>query len=379
MTTEFDAARRAAVARGLQLAGRGGQAISAYEDVLAAVPGYHVARREIGLISAERGDDVRAIAELAEYVRAIPLDVRAHHALIEALRRERGDQEPLRRYGLATSDARPLPDVDVCAMLVVRDEVDRLEFTLDYHSSIGVGAFVVIDNGSTDGTAELLAGRPDVHHWTTSGGYRASGAGYAWVAAVLTALGRDGWWMFIDADELLIYPPGDALSLPDLCRTLERESSGGLPALLVDCYPKGPLAASATRRGGDPRSVAPWFDRDWRLGARRRCFPVDDAYLLTKVPLVRWNPTVVIDAGAHVAHGIMLTETRRAALLHFKMLAGMAERSRGERARHDAIIVEHHEVYVRQFDGDPDLAVWDPSASVQYDGPEQLIDLGIIQ
>ena len=143
-------------------------------------------------------------------------------------------------------------------MLVVRDEADRLEFTLDYHSSIGVGAFVVIDNGSTDGTAELLAGRPDVHLWTTSAGYRASGAGYAWVAAVLLALGREGWWMFIDADELLTYPPGDALSLPELCRTLESESSDGLPALLVDCYPLGPLAASADAarlRPADDRSV----------------------------------------------------------------------------------------------------------------------------
>ena len=88
---------------------------------------------------------------------------------------------------------------------------------------------------------------------------------------------------------------------------------------------------------------------------------------------------MVVDAGSHVAHGITLSATRRAALLHFKMLASMAERSRGEHARHDAIIVEHHEVYLQQFDADPDLAVWDPIASVQYEGPEQLVDLGIIQ
>ena len=41
--------------------------------------------------------------------------------------------------------------------LVVRDEADVLEVNLRVHRALGVDAFAVLDNGSTDGTAEILA------------------------------------------------------------------------------------------------------------------------------------------------------------------------------------------------------------------------------
>ncbi len=40
--------------------------------------------------------------------------------------------------------------------LVVRDEADVLEVNLRTHRALGVDAFAVLDNGSTDGTAEIL-------------------------------------------------------------------------------------------------------------------------------------------------------------------------------------------------------------------------------
>jgi hypothetical protein len=40
--------------------------------------------------------------------------------------------------------------------LVVRDEADVLEVNLRAHRALGVDAFAVLDNGSTDGTAEIL-------------------------------------------------------------------------------------------------------------------------------------------------------------------------------------------------------------------------------
>ena len=40
--------------------------------------------------------------------------------------------------------------------LVVRDEADVIEANLRAHRALGVGAFCVLDNGSTDGTAAIL-------------------------------------------------------------------------------------------------------------------------------------------------------------------------------------------------------------------------------
>ncbi len=39
----------------------------------------------------------------------------------------------------------------------------------------------MVDNGSTDGSAELLAGEPDVSLWTTGTSYKASRFGVDWL------------------------------------------------------------------------------------------------------------------------------------------------------------------------------------------------------
>lgn len=40
---------------------------------------------------------------------------------------------------------------------LVKDEVDIIESNIRYHSNIGIDSFVVMDNGSTDGTREILS------------------------------------------------------------------------------------------------------------------------------------------------------------------------------------------------------------------------------
>ncbi len=109
-------------------------------------------------------------------------------------------------------------------------------------------------------------------------------------------------------------------------RLLDAENAEGLPAILVDCYPAGPVAHAVPEQGVDPRRLCEWFDGKWYAkregadpelvwgGVRQRVFPVDEGYLLTKVPLVRWRPDVLIEPGAHLARGITLSRTRRAPL-----------------------------------------------------------------
>src|SRR5918996_1047844 len=47
--------------------------------------------------------------------------------------------------------------------LLVRDEADVLEANLRAHRALGVDQFAVLDNGSTDGTEEILA------RWSAAG------------------------------------------------------------------------------------------------------------------------------------------------------------------------------------------------------------------
>ena len=46
--------------------------------------------------------------------------------------------------------------------VTVRNEIVRLPYFLDYYRRLGAGHFLVVDNGSDDGTHEYLADQPDV-------------------------------------------------------------------------------------------------------------------------------------------------------------------------------------------------------------------------
>src|SRR5690349_14687858 len=50
--------------------------------------------------------------------------------------------------------ARPGP---IAMLMLVRDEVDIIEYNIDFHLRMGIEQFVVTDNGSVDGTRDILA------------------------------------------------------------------------------------------------------------------------------------------------------------------------------------------------------------------------------
>lgn len=63
------------------------------------------------------------------------------------------------RYDLLRSGLEQARHVVIC---VIRDEGHRLAFFLQYYRDLGFEHFICIDNGSTDGTAELLSSFDDV-------------------------------------------------------------------------------------------------------------------------------------------------------------------------------------------------------------------------
>lgn len=63
------------------------------------------------------------------------------------------------RYDLLRNGLKQARHVVIC---VIRDEGHRLAFFLQYYRDLGFEHFICIDNGSTDGTAELLSCFDDV-------------------------------------------------------------------------------------------------------------------------------------------------------------------------------------------------------------------------
>ena len=292
------------------------------------------------------------------------------------------------------------PDA-ILGFVTVRNEMLRLPYFLDYYRNLGVTQFLIVDNASTDGTAQFLARQPDVSLWTTRHSYKLSRFGMDWLGWLQWQYGQDHWCLTVDADELLVYPQCDTCDLRALTTQLDAQNRTAFGALMLDMYPKGPLTETGYEQGQDPVAALGWFDgkgyrhrihpvfcNHWiQGGVRERLFfqtDPDRAPTLNKTPLVKWHWRQVYVTSTHHMLPRQLNrvfdwpakEQLTGALLHTKFLPDIAARSseeldRGQHFENSALYTSY---YQRLIDG-PDL--W-TDASVAYKGWEQLVELGLI-
>jgi glycosyltransferase involved in cell wall biosynthesis len=262
---------------------------------------------------------------------------------------------------------------------VVRDEALRLPALLQYYAHRGVARFFVVDNDSTDGTTDLLLSTPAVHVFRASGRYSQSHFGLTWVRSLLDAYGRNHWCIVVDADEFLVYPGWEHLSMQELCAYLDSESSSAFAALLLDMYSDASICQTQYRAGTDPLTVCPYFDTDtitcvgrWPQllggremhagGMRKRVFGIE--VNLDKVCLFKYRPSMRLHEGMHALGGANFSRAE-GAVLHFKYLLDF-----GDRARIEAMRQEHWENaleykgYAEIMSGRPDLAAYTDASAV---------------
>ena len=168
------------------------------------------------------------------------------------------------RLDLLTPSRRIRPGA-IVALMAVRNEAERLPFLLQYHRALGVDAFAITDNGSTDGTLDYLAGEPDVTLYRTRQSFREAGCGMDWINAMVEAHSEGHWCLFIDADELFTFPHAERLGLRRFCDHLDAGGWQGVFSVMVDMYGEGPVAETACRAGQSFLEACPLFDRDYRL------------------------------------------------------------------------------------------------------------------
>lgn len=290
---------------------------------------------------------------------------------------------------------------DVIAITTLRNEILRMPFFLKFYRERGVKHFLIVDNGSDDGSAELLAEQPDVSVWHTDASYHASRFGVDWMTWLQLRYGHDRWCLTVDADELLVYPQDDHLDIPALAAQLESHGQRAFGALMLDLYPKDALGAQSYHPEQDPREVLQWFDPEgyrssrqvplgnlWvQGGVRERVFFAETperSPTLNKLPLVKWNRRF---AYVNSCHSILPPRLNYAydgpggtqpsgALLHTKFLPEIVSKSETEKQRGEHFNAPaDFDDYYDQLMAAPCL--WH-DGSCQYEGPKQLETLGLI-
>jgi hypothetical protein len=240
----------------------------------------------------------------------------------------------------------------------LRNERIRLPYFLQYYRDLGVEHFLMVDNGSTDGSAEYLAQQPDVSVWSTTASYKRSRFGMDWVMGLLRRYGHGHWCVVVDVDEFLIYPFCETRPLRALTDWLDASQIRAFSAMLLDMYPRGPVEDQPYREGQNPFEIAQWFDsgnyaisRNWAYGnlwiqggPRTRTFFADTpkaAPALNKVPLIRWHRSYAYVSSTHMLlpRGLNLVfdewggEKASGCLLHAKFLDTFAAKASEEMAR----------------------------------------------
>lgn len=322
------------------------------------------------------------------------LRIRRRVLLARAIRKRR----ELRRVTNRTS---AIARGDILAVLCLRNEAVRLPHFLAHYRRLGVRHFLVIDNGSTDGSDQLLADQPDVSLWRTDASYRAARYGLDWTNWLLLRHGHGHWCLTVDADELLIYPNWETRPLPALTRWLDSTGAQSFAAMMLDLYPQGAVAEQEYLAGDDPLAILQWFDAGnyslqvqpgfrnlWiQGGPRARAFFANDprrAPTLNKVPLVKWHWRYAYVNSTHTILPALLNgvfdetggEATSGVLLHTKFLHTIVEKSREEQARRQHFAdPTRYQDYYRDLIAAP---VLHNAASTRFTGWRQLESLGLI-
>ena len=144
--------------------------------------------------------------------------------------------------------------MQICGLMMVRNEVDIIRINILHHLALGIDHFLIVDNGSSDGTdlvLQELSQNPCVR-WTRYNGL-------FWQSKITTELAREAylrgadWVVPIDADEFWYAPGGDFRTV------LERSTAGAVEVEIVNFVQRrDQLQASPeallhmTRRPPDP-------------------------------------------------------------------------------------------------------------------------------
>lgn len=284
------------------------------------------------------------------------------------------------------------PD-DVLVIVVVRNGASYVDAYVEHHQRMGAAHIVALDNGSTDGTIDLLRAHAGVTVLQTDAPYATYENTMKRYLAERFSAGR--WNLTADIDEHFDYPGSDRLPLSGFLRYLNAHRFSAVAAQLLDLFAAHPIADARDEPGGSLLDRYPYYDTsavdrrpyewsdtpapDVRMhwgGIRRTRFGTDNG--LTKAALVLMNGRVRPFVNWHHATGARVADVT-GLLRHFPFTSNFRAKVADavDSGRYGTTTTNEYEKYGAQLQRHPDLSLLTPTAQ-RYAGLQPLLDDGFI-
>jgi len=147
---------------------------------------------------------------------------------------------------------------DVIVISVMRNGEPWLESFLAHHRLMGIKHFVILDNGSTDQSIEVLSRQADVTLLASSVPY------HAYENTMKRYLAnkycRDRWCLCVDVDEQFDFPGSAHASLHALIGYLDQRGFNAVITQMLDMFSDGPISEARIRPGIGLCLQYPFYD-----------------------------------------------------------------------------------------------------------------------
>ncbi len=121
-------------------------------------------------------------------------------------------------------------------LCVEKNSLTYMKKFLPYYRKLGIQHFAIIDNVSSDGTAEYLEKQEDVTLYSAPYPFEHHKKA-GWLLQAIQEMGIDRWYLRLDADEFLTWEGMEESSIPELIMKMERHGMGTYRAIMADMYP----------------------------------------------------------------------------------------------------------------------------------------------
>ncbi|HAH53839.1 MAG TPA: hypothetical protein DCM02_00755 [Flavobacterium sp.] len=295
-------------------------------------------------------------------------------------------------------NAVPNKEDEIRLFAIMRNESLRLPYFFEYYRNLGVDRFFIIDNNSSDDSAEIVKQQENTHLYSTHDSYKNH---WSWMEHLLETFGKNYWCLVVDIDELFSYPHSEHLGLKDLIEYLEKEEKcTAINSFLLDVYSDKSLKSVSYRQGSNPLEVLDYFDCEYNIlyspfldqkanklfyqksftgGVRVRVFgETINVNTLSKVSLFKNHPETYLHVGMHALNGCKMSKVQ-GVVFHTKFLSDFIEevQEESQRGEHydNAYFYKHYEKHIKE---DTNISFYN-SSSIQYIDSKQLVDLGMME